>query len=84
LRISAEALYVRAGILDARTGGPVVDAIYADPALSERQKQILLDVYASFKRENLATQSTVEGSDVDGEDLVDGPRNHGSDSDAQQ
>ena len=85
LRISAEALYVRAGILDVRRGGPVVDAIYADPRLSERQKQILLDVYASFTRENPTEQSTVEGSDVDGDgDLVDGPRNHGSDSDAQQ
>jgi transcriptional regulator with XRE-family HTH domain len=65
LRISAEALYVRAGILDVARGGPVVDAVRADDALTERQKQILLDVYESFRREN-STQSTVEGSDVDG------------------
>jgi transcriptional regulator with XRE-family HTH domain len=64
LRISAEALYVQAGILDVAHGGPVVDAVRADDALTERQKQILLDVYESFRRENSA-QSTVEGSDVD-------------------
>lgn len=64
LRISAEALYVRAGILDATHGGPVVDAVRADEVLTERQKQILLDVYESFRRENSA-QSIMEGSDVD-------------------
>jgi transcriptional regulator with XRE-family HTH domain len=65
LRISAEALYVQAGILDLPTGGPVADAIRADPELNERQKQVLLDVYESFRKENAATQSTVERSDVD-------------------
>ena len=64
LRISAETLYVRAGILDPddSSGGPraagVVDAVLLDPALNERQKRVLLDVYASFVREN-----TTEGSD---------------------
>lgn len=52
LRISAEALYVQAGILDLPTGGPVPDAIRADAELTERQKQVLLDVYESFRREN--------------------------------
>ncbi|RCW46928.1 helix-turn-helix protein [Halopolyspora algeriensis] len=51
LRISAEALYVQAGILESREGGPVVDAVLADADLSERQKQVLLDIYASFRRE---------------------------------
>lgn len=51
LRISAEALYVQAGILERREGGPVADAIQADDDLSERQKQVLLDIYASFRRE---------------------------------
>lgn len=54
LRISAEALYVRAGILEQRQGGAVVDAVLADPELTERQKQVLLDVYQSFRRENEA------------------------------
>ena len=52
LRISAEALYVQAGILEQREGGPVVDAVLADEELSERQKQVLLDIYASFRREH--------------------------------
>ncbi|MFL6140850.1 MAG: helix-turn-helix domain-containing protein [Labedaea sp.] len=69
LRISAEALYVQAGILDLPTGGPLVDAVRADPELTERQKQVLLDVYESFRRENKTAQSTVEGSSVDGEEI---------------
>ena len=58
LRISAEALYVQAGILDLPTGGPVGDSIRADTELSERQKQVLLDVYESFRRENQAANPT--------------------------
>jgi len=65
LRISAEALYVQAGILDAPVGGLVVDAVLADTGLTERQKQVLLDVYETFRRTNTNAQSTVEGSDVD-------------------
>ena len=52
LRISAEALYVRAGILDEKPASAVSDAVLADPTLTERQKQVLLDVYRSFRREN--------------------------------
>lgn len=50
LRISAESLYVRAGILDADESGArmVEDAIALDPRLTERQKTALLDVYRSF------------------------------------
>jgi transcriptional regulator with XRE-family HTH domain len=50
LRISAEQLYLRAGIVspDEGLGGSVELAVLGDPALSERQKQTLLDVYASF------------------------------------
>lgn len=51
LRISAEALYVQAGILEDRESGPVVDAVLGDVDLSERQKQIMLDIYMSFRRE---------------------------------
>jgi transcriptional regulator with XRE-family HTH domain len=57
LRISAEALYVRAGILDERPGGAVADAVLADPALSERHKQVLLDVYQSFRRDAAGTDT---------------------------
>jgi transcriptional regulator with XRE-family HTH domain len=52
LRISAEALYVQAGILDQRAASPVVDAILADEVLSERQKQVLLEIHDSFRKEN--------------------------------
>ncbi|GAA2692689.1 MULTISPECIES: helix-turn-helix transcriptional regulator [Actinosynnema] len=58
LRISAEALYVEAGILQQREGGALADAITTAPDLTERQKQVLLDVYASFRRENAATAVT--------------------------
>jgi transcriptional regulator with XRE-family HTH domain len=50
LRISAEQLYIRAGIVspDPGMGGSVELAVLGDPVLTERQKQTLLDVYASF------------------------------------
>ena len=54
LRISAESLYVRAGILEERTdlGGAspadVPAAILAEPRLTDRQRGVLLDVYESF------------------------------------
>ena len=52
LRISAEALYVQAGILEEREiDTDVQAAIRLDAALSERQKQVLLDIYESFRRE---------------------------------
>jgi transcriptional regulator with XRE-family HTH domain len=51
LRISAETLYVRAGILDPDERGTetVQSAVLADSELSERQKQVLLEIYASFR-----------------------------------
>jgi transcriptional regulator with XRE-family HTH domain len=53
LRISAEALYVQAGILDDREADTDVQAaIRADVTLSERQKQVLLDIYESFRKED--------------------------------
>jgi transcriptional regulator with XRE-family HTH domain len=55
LRISAEALYVQAGILDDRLpDSGVRAALLADPELSERQKQVLMEIYESFRRENAA------------------------------
>jgi transcriptional regulator with XRE-family HTH domain len=56
LRISAETLYVRAGILDERTATPppadLVAAILADPSIGERQKQVLIEIYRSFQSEH--------------------------------
>jgi len=50
LRISAEQLYIRAGILNPEdgVGGSVELAVLADTGLTERQKKALLDVYSSF------------------------------------
>jgi transcriptional regulator with XRE-family HTH domain len=55
LRISAEALYVQAGFLEDRPeGSGVHDAVLTDPDLTERQKQMLLEVYESFRKESAA------------------------------
>lgn len=64
LRISAESLYVRAGILDADESGArmVEDAIALDPRLTERQKSALLDIYRSFVGTD--TVSNAELTDV--------------------
>jgi len=58
LRISAEALYVQAGILeDRQSDSGVRTAVLADPGLSERQKQVLLEIYESFRREMAASEA---------------------------
>jgi transcriptional regulator with XRE-family HTH domain len=60
LRISAEQLYVRAGILDEREGDDTVTtAILADAVLTERQKQVLLEIYESFRNENAVRANPV-------------------------
>jgi transcriptional regulator with XRE-family HTH domain len=60
LRISAEQLYIRAGIVSPEDGaaGSVELTVLADGALTERQKQTLLDVYASFIALNEGTDAT--------------------------
>jgi len=58
LRISAEVLYVQAGILEDRPAGSAVGpALLADPYLTERQKQVLIDIYESFRKENGAASA---------------------------
>ncbi|MFC9338598.1 helix-turn-helix domain-containing protein [Streptomyces sp. NPDC057020] len=56
LRISAETLYVRAGILDEteREELETRAVVLADPSINERQKQVLLQIYDSFRKENAA------------------------------
>jgi transcriptional regulator with XRE-family HTH domain len=55
LRISAEALYVQAGILEDRPpDSGVRAAVLGAPELTERQKQVLLEIYDSFRREAAA------------------------------
>ncbi|HET9873587.1 MAG TPA: helix-turn-helix transcriptional regulator [Propionibacteriaceae bacterium] len=73
LRVSAETLYVRAGILDP-TDHPVTTvemAVLADAAITERQKRVLIDVYASFVKENAdagggSDKSAAGGADAAG------------------
>jgi transcriptional regulator with XRE-family HTH domain len=51
LRISAETLYVQAGILEDRPVPDVVTVVMADPAISERHKQALVQIYEAFRQE---------------------------------
>ena len=61
LRISAEQLYIRAGILEFREGNQeLVAAVLGDPELGERQKQVLLDIYESFRRENAQFHAQID------------------------
>lgn len=68
LQVSAESLYVRAGILDERVteGDPatvpdVLSAIAADPVLTDRQRAVLVDIYLSF----VGTDETTPPTAVD-------------------
>ena len=64
LRISAEVLYVQAGILEDRPADSGVrSAVLADPGLTERQKQILLEIYESFRTETAGPQAPLDGTD---------------------
>jgi transcriptional regulator with XRE-family HTH domain len=60
LRVSAESLYVRAGILDPQdhSATTVEMAVLADAAITERQKRVLIDVYSSFVKENDKSDDT--------------------------
>ena len=83
LRISAETLYVQAGILDERRGLDGVEvqtAILTDPSLNEKQKQVLLQIYESFRKENgLDAETGAEGpaADAPKDTPDDGPRTAG-------
>src|SRR6476646_923762 len=59
LRVSAEVLYIQAGILEPGETNAVRDAIVTDLAITERQKQVLLDIYASFLQQNEAVQKEI-------------------------
>jgi transcriptional regulator with XRE-family HTH domain len=63
LRISAETLYVQAGILDDRAGDEAVTtAIATDATITERQRTTLLQIYAAFQAENRAAATSEEQS----------------------
>ncbi|HET9443130.1 MAG TPA: helix-turn-helix transcriptional regulator [Acidimicrobiales bacterium] len=61
LRISAETLYVHAGILEDREGDhDLAGEILRDPHITEDQKQTLIKVYLSFRRENDTPREAAE------------------------
>ncbi|GLX19018.1 MULTISPECIES: helix-turn-helix domain-containing protein [Streptomyces] len=68
LRISAETLYVQAGILDERDRDEVETraVILSDPSINERQKQVLLQIYDAFRKENALEADGAPGEDAAG------------------
>jgi transcriptional regulator with XRE-family HTH domain len=70
LRVSAEVLYIRAGILEPSETNEVRDAIVTDMAITERQKQVLLDIYTSFCEQNEAVL-VAEDRQIDEEPATD-------------
>lgn len=64
LRISAETLYVKAGILEEREGGDLAAAILSDPTLSEQQRRALLEVYLSFKNSDSGEEPAPDRGDA--------------------
>jgi transcriptional regulator with XRE-family HTH domain len=64
LRISAETLYVQAGILEPPDGTPdLTRLILADQSLSEDQKQALVRIYLSFRRDFEEERANEAGHD---------------------
>ncbi|MET8571238.1 helix-turn-helix transcriptional regulator [Streptomyces sp. NPDC004783] len=93
LRISAETLYVRAGILDAERDREDVETravVLADPTLTERQKQVLLQIYESFRKENGfggdGAPASTPGEDAGAGESISGrrPRTSGDDAGPRQ
>jgi transcriptional regulator with XRE-family HTH domain len=65
LRISAEALYVQAGILEERPpDSGVRAAVLAEPGLTERQKQVLLEIFDSFRKETAARAAAAAAGEL--------------------
>ncbi|MGH9117506.1 MAG: helix-turn-helix domain-containing protein [Acidimicrobiales bacterium] len=80
LHISAESLYIRAGILDDRDDDSDVASVIArDPYLTEAQKKTLVTVYESFRLENgnlapSAQDAEDDRSDSGGQESEASPR----------
>jgi transcriptional regulator with XRE-family HTH domain len=81
LRISAETLYVQAGILERREdAGDLTRHILSDPHINESQRQALIQIYRSFRRDNLDGPGQDDAQALDGSasdhvepDVVSGP-----------
>jgi transcriptional regulator with XRE-family HTH domain len=71
LRISAEALYVQAGFLEDRAPGSIVrEALLTDAELTERQKQMLIEIYESFRKETALARADVAEVEDDPDGLM--------------
>ena len=66
--VSAESLYVRAGILDADRDSNLVATIHAQSDLTTEQKQVLIRVYQSFLSENEEPESDSRNTEEETED----------------
>ncbi len=67
LRISAEQIYVQAGLLEDKGLSQAVQAaVMTDPTINERQKRVLLDIYSSFLSENETARATAATSAENG------------------
>jgi len=65
-------MYVQAGLLEDRPpGSPVRDAVLTDPELTERQKQMLIEIYESFRKETASTALAGEAADDESELAID-------------
>ncbi|MEO7077459.1 MAG: helix-turn-helix transcriptional regulator, partial [Rhodococcus sp. (in: high G+C Gram-positive bacteria)] len=65
LRVSSEALYVRAGFLEERPHGPVRDTLLGDTEITERQKHVLIEIYDSFRRENEQARKASDATSIE-------------------
>ncbi|CAL9488965.1 helix-turn-helix domain-containing protein [Streptomyces albus] len=75
LRISAETLYVQAGILDERDREDLLQvpaAILADSSITEQQKQALLQIYESFRKETAHQRAAGHETPGPGDERADG------------
>lgn len=70
LRISAETLYVRAGILDEDRDHDLVAEILKDQNITERQKQALIDHYRSYVESNAPVGRAASVQEVSKENQV--------------
>jgi transcriptional regulator with XRE-family HTH domain len=73
LQISAEALYVRAGILTEEARGGLEAAIDADEGLTPRQKKVLRELCAHFRSENVRAEAAAEEAAERAAELADAP-----------
>src|SRR5437868_1602942 len=88
LRISAETLYVQAGILEERPdANDLTRVIWDEPSLTEAQKRALVQVYRSFQAENRATPegdgepAPADRSDTPADRPADRPAENGDGAD---